>query len=92
MSAAVRTEEGAISRLENAYLFNKQGQTYIACDGFDFLWTKDDVRDFQKMWREGDSIQEMSLHFNRPQEEVALLVIDRASRGRIKPRKNGIFG
>lgn len=92
MSVAVRAEDGAISRLENAYLFNDQGQTYIACERFDFLWTKDDVKDFQRLWEEGCSIQKLSQRFNRSQEEVALLVIDRASRGRIKPRKNGIFG
>jgi len=64
---------------------------YIACENLDFVWDAKDVFEFDRLWRilkdEGKNsyeiIQELSKHFERDVDEVAILAMDRARRGRI---------
>lgn len=86
------TERRAISKLEANYLKNKAGQTYIACEDFDFIWTNEEVFDLECMWMEGASLEQMANHFKRTEAEVLILLIDRSSMKRLKPRKGGLFG
>jgi hypothetical protein len=43
-------------------------------------------------WKEGYGIERISEEMKRTPTEIALLVVDRAEIGKIKPRKKGIFG
>lgn len=43
-------------------------------------------------WKKGYDITEIAENMKRKLIEIALLVMDRAEIGKIKPRKKGIFG
>ena len=63
---------------------------YVACEDYNFLWSEEDVFDFECQWNEGKTLEEMAEYFNRPQIEVLFLALDRAELGKIKPRKGWI--
>lgn len=66
--------------------------TYIACEQVNFTWSDLDVLQADHMWREGLSIEDMAVAFNRPVNEVFILLLDRLDSGRIKKRRGGMFG
>ena len=47
---------------------------------------------FVQYWKDGFGIEYISKEMKRTPTEIALLVVDRAEIGKIKPRKKGIFG
>lgn len=47
---------------------------------------------FVQNWKDGYGIEYISKEMKRTPTEIALLVVDRAEIGKIKPRKKGIFG
>ncbi|MBW8350751.1 hypothetical protein K0H71_15045 [Bacillus sp. IITD106] len=69
---------------------NKYASTYICCENYDFLWSEEEVFDFECQWNEGKTLEEMAEYFNRPQIEVLFLALDRAELGKINPRKGWI--
>ncbi len=89
---ALPYNQKASNQLERAYLKNKHGQSYIACENLEFLWTKEEVNDFKRQWRHGASLQELSQYFNRTQEEVLILALDLGMKKRIHPRRGGLIG
>lgn len=58
---------------------------YVACEDYNFLWTEDEVFDFDCQWNEGKTLKEIAEYFKRPQIEVLFLALDRAEQGLIKP-------
>lgn len=79
-------------RLEKKYMTEKRQKVYIACETLDFIWDEKDVKVIERMWSSGVSIYDISRSFNRDPDEVVILIIDRARRGSIKPRKGGVLG
>lgn len=66
---------------------------YIVLDnGYYFDWDKRSLPIFRRLWNEGKSIQYIAEAFDRRTVEVALLVIDQAEQGKIKPRRGGLWG
>lgn len=59
-------------------------KVYIACEEMDFTWTQDQLRDFNRMWKQGLSHIEIAEHLNRDPYEVILLVLDYIRINRIK--------
>lgn len=90
--SAVSANENALRKLEWQYLKNRAGQSYIAGEDFDYIWTEEEVFDFDCLWAEGKRLDELSRYFNRPPEEILILALDRGTKGRIGPRKGGILG
>ncbi|MFJ5965160.1 hypothetical protein [Bacillus sp. NPDC093026] len=64
--------------------------TRIILEDFNFEWTIVALKRFLDYWYEGRSVDEMAELFNRPSEEVLLLMIDFSKRGKIKERPNGV--
>jgi hypothetical protein len=64
---------------------------YLALEEANFVWRDHEIRRFDELWREGKDIMTMAKIFKRPQFEVALLVMDRHLKGKIKKRKYGVF-
>ncbi|MED5050609.1 hypothetical protein P9850_01830 [Anoxybacillus rupiensis] len=85
-------EQSAVHGIERSYLKAERLYTYIALEGFDFLWSLKEVHEFDYLWDEGYSIEYMADYFNRKPIEVLLLALDRAEKGKIKQRKNSIWG
>ena len=89
---AVPDNKRAIGQLEAAYLRNKCGQSYIACEDLDFIWTKEEVFDFECRWDDGASLKELARYFRRSQEEILILALDLGLKERIRPRQGGLMG
>lgn len=71
----------------------KKTYFYFDLDGMDIEWhSKKEILEFDKLWNEGTTLQQLMEHFNRDADQIAIHVIDRARRGYIIPRKNGILG
>lgn len=62
----------------------RRQKIYIACEEVNMIWSENEVSDFQKLWKEGRSIQQIAAHFKRDPDEIGLLVIDQARKGHIK--------
>jgi len=73
-------------------LKHRRQNIYVACEDLDFVWDERDVIQVDRMWEEGFSIDDIAKAFDRDTDEIALLVIDRARKGYIQPRKGGIRG
>ena len=58
----------------------------------DFSFTTAQVEKVEELWGQGESLEAISEQVRRKPLEVALLIMDRAEREKIQPRKNGIFG
>lgn len=84
-------EAQAIRGLERRYMTESRKSIYIACENLNFVWDIQDVREFDLKWREMrkqgmttlEITKELAEYFGRDQDEVAILAMDRARRGRI---------
>ena len=85
-------DNNAVKLLERQYLKNRYGESYIACEDLDFIWTNDEVEEFDLMWMAGKTLLEISSYFKRTQEEVLILALDRGTKKKINPRKGGLLG
>jgi len=65
---------------------------YVVLEDLDFVWTKDDVNEFECLWVEGWTLEQLTEYFKRSQEEILTLALDRARLGGIKPRAGGLIG
>lgn len=88
----MKSENLSIKLIEKNYMKKKRQRTYICCEDLDFIWDERDIKLVDRMWLEGLSIYDISRSFNRDPDEVVVLIIDRSRKGRIKPRKGGVFG
>ena len=61
-------------------------------DNYDISAYPSEKRICCQMYHEGKSIFEICERLNRPQIEVAVLIMDQADKGKIKPRPSGLFG
>jgi hypothetical protein len=69
--------------IEKVHMKNRK---YIACEDFNFDWDEDELKRFDQLYGRLDII-ELSTYFERPTEEIAFLIIDRAAKDKIDPTK-----
>jgi len=65
---------------------------YIACLDMDFSWFPAEVEKIINAWQVGKPIWEIAEELNRCPDEVAILFIDLARKGKIKSRPRGVYG
>lgn len=72
-------------RLEDRYCIHSRTNTYIMFENVDinWYWTSEEVKEFDKAMRAGMNVVEIADKFDRTQEEVVLLAIDRTMRDTI---------
>ena len=68
----------------------KRKNIVIVCEELDHTWDESEIKHFCKLWKEDISIWEMEEIFQRPQAEIALVIIDQEIKGNIQPRKMGL--
>lgn len=73
-------------------LTNQRQNIYIVCEEIDMVWDEQDIKEFERMWKEGLSIEDIAKSFDRDPDEVGLLIIDRSRKGMIQRRKGGLNG
>lgn len=86
------SDNNIAAKLEYNHMRHKRRNIYIALEEYDFTWDEDDIQEFIKLWNKGGDIRMIAEYFNRPSIEVGLLILDLGERGKIKPRKRGLFG
>lgn len=65
---------------------------YTALDeNFRFDWTLNEIKSFESMWNDGIPVDTIASVLERDPDEVVILVIDRARKRKIKPRKEGLI-
>ncbi len=84
------SENFSITRLENRYMQKQRRKLYIALEELDFTWSDEEVKQVIKMWKRNTPLIEIADHFNRMDEEVAVLIMDLSMKDKIKPREVGI--
>lgn len=72
--------------------YHMDGETYIACEQLDYSWSRKDLHELVEMWRLGVPVEYMSQHFDRPDEECAIILMDLAMHGVIQKRDGGVLG
>jgi hypothetical protein len=87
----LRNEHEAIKGIMRSCRHQRR-MVYVALEDMNFIWDARDVEQFDHMWREGLSLIDIARALDRDPDEVALLVMDRARKGRVQSRRGGIFG
>lgn len=70
----------------------KSERIHIACGDYDFSWRQGQAELAASYWKEGLPLPDMAAKLRRRQEEVLLLLLDLAARGKIRGRPGGIMG
>lgn len=65
---------------------------YIACEDLNFAWIKAEIATVKMAWNAGKPIWEIASLVRRPEEEVAILIIDLNGKRELGPRPGGVFG
>lgn len=92
MNDIVIKSQKETEKIERKYMVKSSRILYTALEDLDFHWDIDQIEEFKKMWRKGYSIVDIAEYFDRPQEEVAVLLIDQSMKSFVKARKGGLFG
>lgn len=65
----------------------------FALEDLDLTFYREEVEKVTRLWKYGWHISDISKYINnRDQDEVAVLVMHLARQGKIRLRKNGVFG
>lgn len=86
------SEGAAIYWIEEGHMKRQRLNIYIALEELDFTWDEKEVLYFDSMWKEGISLERIAEFFNRPEDEIGILIMDRCRKGFIKPRESGVEG
>lgn len=66
---------------------------YADCDHMNLVWESEaDIIEFDRLWNEGICGRVLAKRFKRTLDEIAIHAMDRKSKGKIRKRKNGIWG
>lgn len=87
-----RKQLNLLKEFKKSYMTEQRNLIYIACEDLDFVWNEHDLIHFKNEWDDGASIFELCEKLNRPQNEVALLILDLSAKGFIQQRSGGVFG
>lgn len=64
--------------------------SYIALNELRFDWLERDIEAFEHMWRSGYTVKFIAQKLQREPEEIVILAMDRARKGKIEPRVMGL--
>ena len=81
------TEDTSVTKLEKRYMTERRQKIYIALEEMNFVWCWSEVEEFIQMWDDGTPFLEIAEHFGRDSDELALLLMDLARKGRVKSRR-----
>ena len=81
-----------VKRGQDRTKLRPQEPLYHALEESDLSFYRREVAQVTLDYRAGVSVPEMAVKLRRKQEEVAVLIMDLALKGKIKPRPGGVFG
>lgn len=77
---------------KDKFKLRPQSELVIALDDLDFSWLPDEVKKVRKLWTFGWHIADIAKQMKRDQDEVAVLIMHLARKGKIQNRKRGVLG
>lgn len=86
----ILSHQHTVSILEKRYMTNEAGSSYIVNEDMDHLFTRNEVKYFEREWKKGKEISSIAKGMNRDLDEVYLLYLDRKRRKR--KRKEFVSG
>lgn len=69
-----------------------QTELYIALEKLDFSWYRLEVEHVRLLWEEGLHLADIAREVVRDPDEVTVLLMDLARRGKIEQREGGAYG
>lgn len=69
-----------------------KSELIIALSDLDFSWFPEEVGKVKQLWNQGLHIADIAEYMKRDQDEVAVLIMHLARKGKIEKRKTGVFG
>ncbi|MHB0802749.1 helix-turn-helix domain-containing protein [Bacillus thuringiensis] len=86
----VQVENGTIAAQNRKYGKSERRNLYIALEELDMLWDEDDVWQVKEAWDNNESVFAIAKKMERDPDEVAVLLMDLARKGRIEKRVTGL--
>lgn len=80
-----------MARLDRLKL-RPQSELIIALDDIDFSWFRAEVEKVKKLWAYGWHIADIAKQMKRDIDEVAVLIMHLARKGKITKRGRGVLG
>jgi len=77
---------------QDKWKLRPESSLIIILEDLDFSWFPQEISIVKKMWNTGCHIADIAEKIERDQDEVAVLVMHLARQGKIRLRKNGVFG
>ncbi|MGG3625507.1 hypothetical protein ABES25_18370 [Bacillus gobiensis] len=65
---------------------------YIALENADFAWREEQVKEVDKLWKDGAPLDTIAKLMGRSTRDVFILIYDRLDTGKLPGRKGSIFG
>jgi len=69
-----------------------KSELIIALSDLDFSWFPEEVGKVKQLWNQSLHIAAIAAKVKRDQDEVAVLIMHLARKGKIAKRKTGVFG
>ncbi|WP_158738649.1 hypothetical protein [Alteribacillus sp. YIM 98480] len=82
-NASLKSHKQSVTKIEKHYFKREFGSTYIVNEDLEHVFTKDEVKLFDMLWKEGRSLKNIATYFKRNPDEMFLLLFDRV---RKKPK------
>ena len=65
---------------------------YVVFEDLNFAWMPGELEKVKAAWEAGMHIVDIAREVDRQENEVAILVMDLAEKGRFRPREGGAYG
>ncbi|MGG3642010.1 hypothetical protein ABES38_11630 [Bacillus gobiensis] len=65
---------------------------YIALENADFVWRDEQVKEVDKLWKDGAPLDTIAKLMGRTTRDVFILIYDRLDTGKLSRRRGSIFG
>ncbi|AOM08850.1 MULTISPECIES: hypothetical protein [Bacillus] len=86
----LQLENYTMAAQNRKYRKSERRKLYIALEELDMFWDEDDVWRVQEAWNNNESVFAIGQRIERDPDEVALLLMDLAKKGRIEKRVIGL--
>lgn len=85
MISELTRENSAIAQIHKNHFTHKRKPFHIMLENADinWMWEEKDIEEFEELFKQGWTLQQLSEHFNRPHVEIALMMIDRELENRL---------
>lgn len=86
----LQLENYTMAAQNRKYRKGERRNLYIALEELDMFWDEDEVRQVKEAWDKNESVFAIAKRMERDPDEVAVLLMDLARKGRIEKRVMGL--